>query len=294
MSKRKLHTLVENNHVSGWDDPRMPTISGLRRRGYTPASIRNFAEKIGVAKRDNIVDVALLEHTVREDLNKHAPRVMAVLDPLKVVIENYPDDQMDEMQAINNPEDPEAGKRIVPFTKELYIERSDFMEDPPKKFFRLGPGREVRLRYAYFITCKDVIKDSEGKIIELRCTYDPETKGGSAPDGRKVKGTLHWVSADHSIDADVRLYDRLFNIPNPGSSHDFLEDLNPDSLTVLKGCKLEPSLASAEVGTTYQFERQGYFTPDSKDHKTDHPVFNRTVSLRDSWAKIEKAQKQSK
>lgn len=288
MSKRKLLTLVEKNYVSGWDDPRMPTISGLRRRGYSPASIRNFAEKIGVAKRDNIVDVALLEHTVREDLNKHAPRVMGILNPLKIVIENYPEGQVDELEAINNPEDPKAGTRIVPFSREIYIERSDFVEDPPKKFFRLGPGREVRLRYAYFITCQQAVKDSDGSIIELRCTYDPETKGGSAPDGRKVKGTLHWVSVRHAIDGEIRLYDRLFNIPNPGKKHDFIEDLNPESLKELKGCKLEPSLRSAKAGVTYQFERQGYFTPDSKDHCKEHPVFNRTVSLRDSWAKIEK------
>ncbi len=291
MSKRKLLKLVEEKYVSGWSDPRMPTISGLRRRGYTPASIRNFAEKIGVAKRDNVVDMAMLEHSVREDLNKHAPRVMAILKPIKVVIENYPEDQVDELDAINNPEDPNAGTRIVPFTRELYIEQSDFMEDPPKKFFRLSPGKEVRLRYAYFIKCEKVMKDSNGVITELRCTYDPETKGGSAPDGRKVKGTLHWVSAKYAIDADVRLYDRLFNTHNPGITHDFLEDINPDSLTVLKGCKLERSLKNANIEITYQFERQGYFTPDSEDYTPDYPVFNRTVSLRDSWAKIEKTQK---
>ncbi len=291
MSKRKLLRLVQENHVTGWDDPRMPTISGLRRRGYTPKSIRNFADKIGIAKRDNIVDMALLEHSVREDLNQHAPRVMGVLDPLKVVIDNYPEGHVDELEAINNPGNPEAGTRMVPFSRELYIERADFMEDPPRKFFRLAPGREVRLRYAYFITCQNVVKDDNGNIIELRCTYDPATKGGSSPDGRKVKGTLHWVSASHAIDAEIRLYDRLFSVQNPGKEHDFVEDINPNSLTVLKECKLEPSLNNPEKGIIYQFERQGYYTPDLKDYSKEHPVFNCTVSLRDSWAKIEKARK---
>ncbi|MBC8215816.1 MAG: glutamine--tRNA ligase/YqeY domain fusion protein [Candidatus Marinimicrobia bacterium] len=290
MSKRKLLRLVEEKHVTGWDDPRMPTISGLRRRGYTPKSIRNFAEKVGIAKRDNIVDMALLEHSVREDLNQHAPRVMGVLDPLKVVIDNYPEGHVDELEAINNPGNPDAGTRMVPFSRELYIERADFMEYPPRKFFRLAPGREVRLRYAYFITCQNVVKDDNGNIIELRCTYDPATKGGSAPDGRKVKGTLHWVSAPHAIDAEIRLYDRLFSVQNPGKEHDFVEDINPNSLTVLKECKLEPSLKNPEKRIIYQFERQGYYTPDLKEYSKDYPVFNRTVSLRDSWAKIEKAQ----
>ncbi len=290
MSKRKLLRLVEEKHVTGWDDPRMPTISGLRRRGYTPKSIRNFAEKVGIAKRDNIVDMALLEHSVREDLNQHAPRVMGVLDPLKVVIDNYPEGHVDELEAINNPGNPDAGTRMVPFSRELYIERADFMEYPPRKFFRLAPGREVRLRYAYFITCQNVVKDDNGNIIELRCTYDPATKGGSASDGRKVKGTLHWVSAPHAIDAEIRLYDRLFSVQNPGKEHDFVEDINPNSLTVLKECKLEPSLKNPEKRIIYQFERQGYYTPDLKEYSKDYPVFNRTVSLRDSWAKIEKAQ----
>ncbi len=292
-SKRKLLQLVEAKLVNGWDDPRMPTISGLRRRGFTPQSIRNFCELIGVAKRDSMVDIAMLEHCVREDLNQHAPRVMAVLRPLKVVITNYPEDQVEEMEAVNNPEDPAAGKRKVPFSKVLYIEQNDFREDPPRKFFRLGPGREVRLRYAYYITCENVVKDEKtGEVVELHCTYDPATKGGWSPDGRKVKGTLHWVSADHALEAEVRLYDRLFSIANPGGDKetDFKEHLNPNSLETLTNCRVEPGLAGAEAGSRIQFERQGYFCvdPDSSGKKL---VFNRTVSLRDSWAKIEKAQK---
>ncbi|MFQ5675028.1 MAG: glutamine--tRNA ligase/YqeY domain fusion protein [bacterium] len=295
MSKRKLLQLVQEGYVNGWDDPRMPTISGLRRRGFTPESIRNFCELIGVAKRDSVVDMALLEHCIREDLNQHAQRVMAVLRPLKVVLTNYPDDQVEEMEAINNPEDESAGKRKVPFSKVLYIEREDFREDPPKKFFRLAPGREVRLRYAYYITCEKVVKDEKtGDVIELHCSYDPATRGGWAADGRKVKGTLHWVSAAHALDAEVRLYDRLFMVANPddGKEEDFKAHLNPNSLEILTGCKVEPGLANAAPGNRYQFERQGYFCvdPDSSDRKL---VFNQTVSLRDSWAKIEKTQRTS-
>ena len=290
MSKRMLLELVEGGFVSGWDDPRMPTISGYRRRGYTPQSIRNFAEKIGIAKRDNTVEVSLLEHCVREDLNKRAPRVMAVLQPLKIVIENYPEEQTEELAAVNNPENPEAGTRNVPFSRELFIEQNDFMEDPPRKFFRLAPGREIRLRYAYFITCAQVIKDENGHVIEIRCTYDPETKGGSAPDGRKVKGTIHWVSAKHCLDAEVRLYDRLFSVPNPGRDGDFKKDINTDSLQVLTHCKVEPSLKDAVPSVTVQFERKGYFCVDFVDSSPEHLIFNRTVPLRDSWKKIEKSQ----
>ena len=290
MSKRMLLELVEDGFVSGWDDPRMPTISGYRRRGYTPQSIRNFAEKIGIAKRDNTVEISLLEHSVREDLNKRAPRVMAVLQPLKIVIENYPEEQTEELAAVNNPENPEAGTRNVPFSRELFIEQNDFMEDPPRKFFRLAPGREIRLRYAYFITCAQVIKDENGHVIEIRCTYDPETKGGSAPDGRKVKGTIHWVSAKHCLDAEVRLYDRLFSVPNPGRDGDFKKDINTDSLQVLTHCKVEPSLKDAVPSVTVQFERKGYFCVDFVDSSPEHLIFNRTVPLRDSWKKIEKSQ----
>ena len=290
MSKRMLLELVEDGFVSGWDDPRMPTISGYRRRGYTPQSIRNFAEKIGIAKRDNTVEISLLEHSVREDLNKRAPRVMAVLQPLKIVIENYPEKQTEELAAVNNPENPEAGTRNVPFSRELFIEQNDFMEDPPRKFFRLAPGREIRLRYAYFITCTQVIKDENGHVIEIRCTYDPETKGGSAPDGRKVKGTIHWVSAKHCLDAEVRLYDRLFSVPNPGRDGDFKKDINTDSLQVLTHCKVEPSLKDAVPSVTVQFERKGYFCVDFVDSSPEHLIFNRTVPLRDSWKKIEKSQ----
>ncbi len=290
MSKRKLLELVEQKHVDGWNDPRMPTISGLRRRGYTPESIRNFAEKIGVAKRDNTIDVALLEHSLREDLNKRAPRVMAVLKPLKVIIDNYPDDIVEELEAINNPEDAAAGTRMIPFAKEIYIEQDDFKEDPPKKFFRLSPGNEVRLRYAYIIKCESVVKDeATGEIKELHCTYDPETKSGSAQSGRKVKGTIHWVSAKHAIDAEVRLYDRLFSVENPSTEDgDYKSFLNPNSLEILKSCKVEPSLVNAKPEDRYQFERQGYFCIDSVDSKPEALVFNKAVGLKDSWAKIEK------
>ncbi len=286
MSKRKLLELVKENYVNSWDDPRMPTISGLRRRGYTPESIRNFADKIGVTKVDGIIDVALLEHSVREDLNKKAQRVMGVLNPLKVVIANYPEGQVEQLQAVNNPEDPSAGKREVPFSKEIYIERDDFMEDPPRKFFRLGPGREVRLRYAYFITCNDVIKDENGEIIELHCTYDPATKGGNAPDGRKVKGTLHWVSVCENVEAEVRLYDRLFSDIEPDShkEKDFKEFLNPDSLKVLPKCFIEPFVKDAKALDSFQFERLGYFNVD-KDSSPGKLVFNRTAPLRDNWSK---------
>ncbi|MEE9296068.1 MAG: glutamine--tRNA ligase/YqeY domain fusion protein [Phycisphaerae bacterium] len=297
MSKRKLLELVEGGCVSGWDDPRMPTIGGLRRRGYTPESIRTFCERIGIAKFNSTVDIAKLEHCIREDLNRRAPRVMGVLRPLRVVIENYPEGQVEELDAVNNPEDPGAGTRKVPFSRVLYIEKEDFREEPPKKFFRLAPGREVRLRYAYFITCKQVVKDENtGEVTELRCTYDPATRGGDSPDGRKVKGTLHWVSADHAIGAEVRLYDRLFvkAIPDsPKDDADYKSYLNPDSLEVLKCCRVEPSLKGAKPGSRYQFERQGYFCVDAVDSTEDHLVFNRTVSLRDSWAKIEKAQRSS-
>ena len=295
MSKRKLLELVEHGYVTGWDDPRMPTISGLRRLGYTPESIRNFCERIGVAKRESIVDVALLEHCLREDLNKNAQRVMGVLRPLKVIIDNYPDDKVEELDAINNPEDPNMGVRKVPFSRVLYIEQEDFRDDPPKKFFRLAPGREVRLRYAYYITCVGVVRDEKtGEVIELHCTYDPKTRGGDSPDGRKVKATLHWVSADHSLKAEVRLYDHLFIKENPGEEKDagdYKSYLNPDSLHRLTSCRVEPSLAGAAPGSRYQFERQGYFCVDSVDSSDDILVFNRTVSLRDSWAKIEKTQK---
>ncbi len=295
LSKRKLIRLVEDSHVSGWDDPRMPTISGLRRRGYTPGAIRNFCNRIGVAKADSMVDMALLEYCVREDLNKDAPRVMGVLRPLKVVIDNYPENEEEELAAINNPEDPSMGTRKVPFARELYIERDDFMEDPPKKFFRLAPGREVRLRYAYFITCVDIIKDPEtGEVIELHCTYDPATRGGDAPDGRKVKGTIHWVSASHAINAQIRLYDHLFAKENPNeieAGKDFTAFLNPQSIEILNDCKLESSLAAAKSSSRYQFERLGYFCVDAKDSTPDALVFNRTVTLRDTWARILKAQK---
>lgn len=291
LSKRKLRALVEQGHVSGWDDPRMPTLSGLRRRGYTPEAIRNFCEHIGVAKRDSTVDIALLEYYIREDLNHQASRVMAVLQPLRVVIVNYPEDQVEELEAVNNPEDPAAGTRKVPFSRVLYIERDDFREDPPKKFFRLAPGREVRLRYAYFITCVGVVKDERsGEVVELHCTYDPATRGGGAPDGRRVKATLHWVSAAHACTAEVRLYEHLFLTPNPDEAEDFTTVLNPRSLERLTACYVEPSLANAAPGSRYQFERLGYFSVDSKDSTPERLVFNRTVSLRDTWAKIERAQ----
>ena len=288
LSKRMLRELVEGGVVNGWDDPRMPTISGLRRRGFTPASIRDFASRVGIAKREGVADVGLLEYCVRQDLNRHAERRMAVLNPLKVVITNYPESESEELEAINNPEDESAGKRKVPFSRELFIERDDFREDPPKKFFRLAPGREVRLRYAYFLKCEDVVKDDSGKIIELRCSYDPKTKGGSAPDGRKVRGTIHWVSAQHAVSPEIRLYDRLFLSPEPGSgSDDFKADINPDSLEILTNCKLEPSLINAKASEHYQFERVGYFNVDPLDSREGSPVFNRTVTLRDTWAKIE-------
>ncbi|MBW1922914.1 MAG: glutamine--tRNA ligase/YqeY domain fusion protein [Deltaproteobacteria bacterium] len=295
MSKRKLLRLVEEGHVSGWDDPRMPTLSGLRRRGYTPESIRNFCERIGISKKDSTVDIAFLEHCVREDLNRRAPRVMAVLRPLRVVLENYPEDRVEELEAVNNPEDEAMGTRKVPFSKVLYIERDDFMEEPPKKFYRLAPGREVRLRYAYYVKCNDVIKDENtGQVVELRCTYDPETRGGWAPDGRKVKATLHWVSARHALSAEVRLYDHLFASDHPeeaADGTDFGSVLNPDSLETLTDCKLEPSLESAKPGDRLQFERLGYFCVDPLDSRPGRLVFNRTVTLRDTWAKIRKAGK---
>ena len=286
LSKRKLLQLVEEGHVRGWDDPRMPTIGGMRRRGYTPAAIRAFCERIGVAKRENVVDVALLEHAVREDLNKTAPRVMGVLNPLRVVIENYPEEQAEEFEIGNNPEDPSAGARKVPFSRVLFIERDDFREDPPKKFFRLTPGREVRLRGAYFVTCREVVKDGAGEIVELRCTYDPATRGGDAPDGRKVKATLHWVSAAHALAVEVRQYDRLFKSETPDAAGSFLDDLNPASLEVVAAAKLEPSVAGAAPGTRYQFERLGYFCVDPESTSA-RLVFNRTVTLKDTWAKIE-------
>ena len=285
MSKRKLAQLVNEGHVRGWDDPRMPTLAGLRRRGYTPESIRRFCELVGVAKRQNVIDIALLEHAIRDDLNVRAARVLAVLRPLKVVIENYPEGQVEHLEAVNNPEDPDAGVRHVPFSRELYIERDDFMEDPPKKFFRLAPGREVRLRYGYFITCTDVIKDDAGEVVELRCTYDPETRGGQSPDGRKVKGTIHWVSARHAVEAEVRLYEHLFTSERPDEEADFLSTLNPNSLATVANAKVEPSLADALPGERFQFERLGYFAVDP-DSGPGSPVFNRTVSLRDKWAKI--------
>ncbi len=291
MSKRKLLRLVKEGYVSGWDDPRMPTLSGLRRRGYTPESIRDFCDRIGVAKANSVVDITLLEHCLREDLNKRAPRVMAVLRPLRVVIDNYPAEQVEWMEAINNPEEPGAGTRELPFSRVIYIERDDFRQDPPKKYFRLAPGREVRLKHGYLITCVDVVNDPEtGEVVELHCTYDPATRGGTTPDGRKVRGTLHWVSAAHAIDAEVRLYDHLFAQTDLEEGEDFTANLNPDSLQVLTGCKLEPGLADAAPGSHYQFLRLGYFCVDP-DSSADHLVFNRTVSLRDTWAKIERAMK---
>ena len=284
-SKRKLNQLVADNHVNGWDDPRMPTISGMRHRGYTAASIRDFCDRIGVTKKDSFIEMAVLENCIREDLNAHATRVMGVLKPLKVTIKNYPDGQTEELVAQNHPQQPEMGTRYINFSKVIYIERDDFLEDAPKKFFRLSVGREVRLRYAYYITCTDFVKDKNGEVVELICEYDPATKGGSSPDGRKVKGTIHWVSAEHAINADVNLYDRLFTHPNPAASDDFTEHLNPESLTVLNNCKLEASLADASTDIHYQFERTGYFV---KDNKAESLTFNRTVTLRDTWAKIDK------
>ena len=292
LSKRKLRQLVFDKHVNGWDDPRMPTVSGMRRRGFTPESIRALCERAGVAKKESIVDVATLEFCVREDLNKRAPRVMGVLRPLKLVIDNYPDDQVEELDAINNPEDASAGTRKIPFSKVLYIERDDFSDDPPPKYFRLAPGREVRLRYAYFVTCTGFVKNDKGEVTEVHCTYDPATRGGGAPNGRKVKGTIHWVSAEQSIPAEVRLYDRLFMKENPldlKEGEDFLDHLNPNSMEVLGHCRVEPNLAGASPGSRYQFERLGYFCVDP-DSEGDSLVFNRTVTLRDTWAKIQKAQ----
>ena len=288
MSKRKLLELVKDKHVSGWDDPRMPTISGLRRRGYTPESIRNFSDRIGVTKVDGMIDVSLLEYSVREHLNKTAQRVMGVLNPLKVVITNYPENESEELDAINNPEDHEMGTRKVPFSREIYIEQDDFMENPPRKFFRLSPGTEVRLRYAYFITCTDVIKDSNGEIEELHCTYDPASKGGNSPDGRKVKATLHWVSAKYAVKSEVRLYDRLFLNEEPDSHKDvdFKEFMNPESLKILKNCYLEPFVKNAKPLDHFQFERLGYFNLDY-DATEESLIFNRTVLLRDSWAKVQ-------
>jgi glutaminyl-tRNA synthetase len=288
MSKRKLLQLVQQGHVSGWNDPRMPTISGLRRRGYTPESIRDFCVRIGVAKKENVIDVAQLEHSIREDLNKRAPRVMAVLRPLKIVLTNYPEGTVEQVDVINNPEDPSAGTRKVPFSRVLYIERDDFMEDPPKKFFRLSPGKEVRLRCAYFVTCHEVIKNEGGEVVELRCTYDPTTRGGDAPDGRKVKATLHWVSAAHAVPVEVRLYDRLFSVEDPENvpeGRTFVDNLNPRSLEVLREAQAEPAVASLAVGARVQFERLGYFCVDSDSRQTAL-VFNRTVPLRDTWAKL--------
>ena len=286
MSKRKLKRLVDEGHVDGWSDPRMPTISGLKRRGYTPESIKHFSDEIGVTKRDTVVDVAKLENALREDLNKRAPRVMGVLDPIKVVITNYPEGEIENLDAKNNPEDESAGKRKLSFSKEIFIERNDFMEDPPKKYFRLSLGKEVRLKFAYYITCTEVIKNEKGEISEIHCTYDPNTKGGMSEDGRKVRGTLHWVSASECIEADIRLYDRLFISENPEASGDFIDDLNPDSLKLIKNAKLEASLGNADPKSIYQFERTGYFVLDSKDSSENNLIFNRAVSLRDSWARL--------
>lgn len=290
-SKRKLRELVEGNFVDGWDDPRMPTISGFRRKGYTPESIQNFCHKIGVTKFNSLTDLSLLEGSIREHLNQIATRTMGVLDPIKVVIENYPEGEFEMRKARNNPEDESAGFREIPFGREIYIERDDFMEDPPKKFFRLGPGREVCLKYAYFLKCHDFVKDESGKVTELRCTYDPEAFGGKAPDGRKVKGYIHWVSAPHAVDAEVRLYESLFTLEDMGAvpeGKDWKDFINPESLTVLKGCKVEPAMADAEPATRFQFERKGYFCQDAKDSKPGALVFNRTVSLKDSWGKVKK------
>jgi glutaminyl-tRNA synthetase len=292
LSKRKLLQLVQEGRVTGWDDPRMPTLGGIRRRGYTPQAVRNFCGAIGVSKTNGSIELAMLEHFVREDLNKRASRVMAVLRPLKVVLDNYPENQVEEMDAVNNPEDASAGTRKVPFSRELYIEQDDFREDPPKGYFRLSPGREVRLRYGYFITCKSVVKDEKGEVVEVHCTYDPATRGGNAPDGRKVKSTIHWVSAASAIQAEVRIYENLFTKENPGEveeGQDFTVNLNPNSLEVITNAKLEPSLADAAVGSRYQFERLGYFCVDP-DSRANKPVFNRTVPLKDTWAKVEKKQ----
>lgn len=288
LSKRFLKMMVDNKHVNGWDDPRMPTLCGMRRRGYTSEAIRDFIDKVGVAKNESIVDILLLEHCVRDQLNLTANRVMAVLNPLKLVIDNYPDELVEELEAINNPEDEKAGTRLVPFSKVLFIEKEDFMENPPNKYFRLSPGKEVRLRYGYYVKCTDVVKDESGEIIEVHCTYDPDTRGGYSPDGRKVKGTIHWVSAQHAIDAEIRLYDRLFSTADPGNvepGKTFLDNLNPDSLSILSDCKVEPSLQNSKPGDRWQFERQGYFCTDL-DSTNNKLIFNRTVSLKDSWSKI--------
>jgi glutaminyl-tRNA synthetase len=288
LSKRFLKLMVDNKLVNGWDDPRMPTLCGMRRRGFTSEAIRDFIDKVGVAKNESVVDISLLEHCVRDNLNVSANRVMAVLNPLKLIIDNYPEDQVEQLEAINNPEDDSAGKRLVPFSKVLFIEKDDFMENPPKKYFRLSPGNEVRLRYGYYVKCTHIVKDDNGEILEVHCTYDPETRGGYSSDGRKVKGTIHWVSAQHALEAEIRLYDRLFNTPDPDNTEEgktFLDNLNPDSLTILAGCKIEPSLKNSLAGDRFQFERQGYFCTDL-DSTQDSLVFNRTVSLKDSWAKI--------
>ncbi|NIM29266.1 MAG: glutamine--tRNA ligase/YqeY domain fusion protein [Gammaproteobacteria bacterium] len=287
MSKRRLKQLVDDGHVNGWDDPRMPTLVGMRRRGFPPAAIRDMCERVGITKKDNVIDVALLENCVREELDAKAARVMGVLRPLRMVIVNYPQGQEEALEAANHPQNPEMGTRSLPFSRELYIECDDFMEDPPKKFFRLAPGREVRLRYAYFVTCVDVVKDADGEVVEVHCTYDPQTRGGGAPDGRKVKGTIHWVSAPHAIRAEVRLYDRLFNVPSP-DAQDFVAHINPHSLETLDAAHIEPSVVDAAPGTPFQFERLGYFCVDSADSRAGTPVLNRTVTLRDSWAKIGK------
>jgi glutaminyl-tRNA synthetase len=294
MSKRKLLELVTGNYVRGWDDPRMPTISGLRRRGYTPESLRDFADRIGVAKADNVVDVALLEHCLREDLNRRAPRYMAVLNPLKLVIENYPDGKVEELEAVNNPEDESKGKRAVPFSRVIYIERDDFREVPPPKYFRLAPGKEVRLKFAYYVTCTDVVKNAAGEVVEVRCTHDPETRGGWSKDGRKVKGTIHWVSGESAVRAEVRLYEHLFTVSEPEGSKevaDYKDCINPDSLKVVEGCLVEPALRNMKPGDSCQFERTGYFCMD-RDSTAENPVFNRTVTLRDTWAKIEKSSRE--
>ncbi len=288
LSKRVLTTLVREGHVTGWDDPRMPTIAGLRRRGVPAAAIRDFARRIGVARAYSIVDFAMLEHVIREHLNRSAPRRMAVLRPLKVVVENYPEDKVETLPAINHPDDAEQGSRDITFGRELYVDRDDFMENPPKKFFRLGPGREVRLRYGYFITCHSVVKDADGEVIELRCTYDPTTKGGNAPDGRKVQATIHWVEATTAVSAEIRIYNQLFARPDPGADGDIFADINPDSIEVLQGCLVEPALVAANTAETVQFERTGYFCPDP-DSRPDRLVFNRTVGLRDTWAKVKAA-----
>jgi glutaminyl-tRNA synthetase len=290
LSKRRLLRLVNEGYVTGWDDPRMPTLAGFRRRGYTPEAIRNLIERVGVAKKDtSLVDIALMQSIIREDLNQRAPRVMAVLDPIKLVIENYPEGQIEELEAENNPEDESAGSRVIPFSRELYIEREDFMEDPPKKFFRLGPGREVRLKHAYYVTCTDVVKNDSGQITEVRCTYDPQSRGGWTDDGRKVRGTLHWVSAAHAIEAEVRLYDHLFAAPTPDEADDYIEHINPDSLQIIPSAKVEPTLEGATSGDRYQFLRMGYFVVDP-DSAPGRLVFNRTLPLRDTWAKIQQSQ----